>query len=568
MSLRIIATILSLSLLSACQNIATPITPRLTTPTMQLTNATAWTPQSVVVLRGRVVTMDDAGTVLENGGVIIRNGVIDAVLPSGDDLFIPQGDYLRVADIYKASPIIIETRGVIYPGLIDLHNHPEYAIYPPMPIPRIYKDRYEWRNYDDDYTKRITYPNTVLTNDIYYGLGSEVGRFGEMQALVGGTTTLQGSRTFAAYSKNECLARNIENSAVTNQKAFSRVDIGRDAAEWAAMQAEKTKGSMVILLAEGASARMADELRYLKNSGLLGPELIAVHGVGLRPQDLDELAKAGAKMVWSPLSNFMLYGKTANIDAARKAGVPLSIGPDWAPSGSKNSLGELKVVDLVNKNAINNKFTDRELIEMVTRNPAQALNWGAKLGQIKAGMLADLLIVDDANADVYRNLIETTEEAVRLVMVRGEPLYGDAGTVQTLRPQAEKLTLFGGLRDKAMQAQCAGTDLPNVSVAEINAHLNTALQFAPEYSAKKIPAEQINKDLLVCGQTKPADPPTPDDAKRALACRFGLPFEPTRLSPLTVHDDPEFFQRVLAIKHMPAYLQTITRYYRVPKLLQ
>ena len=568
MSLRIIATILSLSLLSACQNIATPITPRLTTPTMQLTNATAWTPQSVVVLRGRVVTMDDAGTVLENGGVIIRNGVIDAVLPSGDALFIPQGDYLRVADIYKASPIIIETRGVIYPGLIDLHNHPEYAIYPPMPIPRIYKDRYEWRNYDDDYTKRITYPNTVLTNDIYYGLGSEVGRFGEMQALVGGTTTLQGSRTFAAYSKNECLARNIENSAVTNQKAFSRVDIGRDAAEWAAMQAEKTKGSMVIHLAEGASARMADELRYLKNSGLLGPELIAVHGVGLRPQDLDELAKAGAKMVWSPLSNFMLYGKTANIDAARKAGVPLSIGPDWAPSGSKNSLGELKVVDLVNKNAINNKFTDRELIEMVTRNPAQALNWGAKLGQIKAGMLADLLIVDDANADVYRNLIETTEEAVRLVMVRGEPLYGDAGTVQTLRPQAEKLTLFGGLRDKAMQAQCAGTDLPNVSVAEINAHLNTALQFAPEYSAKKIPAEQISKDLLVCGQTKPADPPTPDDAKRALACRFGLPFEPTRLSPLTVHDDPEFFQRVLAIKHMPAYLQTITRYYRVPKLLQ
>ncbi len=575
MTLKNIAALTTVALLSACVNHALPpsavpaprhnialpaiTTPRLVTPAMQLSNASAWMPQSVVVLRGRVVTMDDAGTVLENGGVVLRNGVIDKVLPAGDALF---------SDIYNALPIIIETRGVIYPGLIDLHNHPEYAIYPPMPIPRIYKDRYEWRNYDDDYTKRITYPNTVLTNDIYYGLGSEVGRFGEMQALVGGTTTLQGSRTFAAYSKNECLARNIENSVVTNQKAFSRVDIGRDAAEWAAMQAEKTKGNMVIHLAEGASARMADELRYLKNSGLLGPELIAVHGVGLRPQDLDELAKAGAKMVWSPLSNFMLYGKTANIDAARKAGVPLSIGPDWAPSGSKNSLGELKIADLVNKNAIYAKFTDRQLIEMVTRNPAQALNWGAKLGQIKAGMLADLLIVDDANADVYRNLIETTEEAVRLVMVRGEPIYGDAIALQTLRPQAERLALFGGLRDKALQAQCAGTDLPNVSVAEIQVRLNTALQFAPEYSAKKIPAEQMIKDLLVCGQAKPADPPLPDDAKRALACRFGLPFEPTRLSPLTVHDDPEFFQRILAIKHMPAYLQPITQYYRAPKLLQ
>lgn len=589
MNQRTLAVLISASFLSACANnlrtdpttnpIAPPslvaniqartaviTSPRLVTPAMQLTNATPWTPQSVVVLRGRVVTMDDAGTVLENGGVVIRNGVIDAVLLTGDPL-LRAGDALFL-DVYKAYPIIIETRGVIYPGIIDLHNHPEYAIYPPMPIPRVYKDRYEWRNYDDDYTKRITYPNTVMTNDIYYGLGSEVGRFGEMQALVGGTTTLQGSRTFAAYSKNECLARNIENSAVTNQKAFSRVDIGRDASEWAAMQAEKNKGSMVIHLAEGASARMADELRYVKNSGLLGPELIAVHGVGLRPQDLEELAQAGAKMVWSPLSNFMLYGKTANIDAARKAGVPLSIGPDWAPSGSKNSLGELKVADLVNKNAISNKFTDRQLIEMVTRNPAQALNWGSKLGQIKAGMLADLLIVDDANADVYRNLIETTEEAVRLVMVRGEPLYGDSAVMQALRPQAEKLNLFGGLRDKAIHAQCAGTDLPSVSVADIQTRLNTALQFAPEYSAKKIPAEQIIKDLLVCGQAKPADPPSADDAKRALACRFGLPFEPTRLSPLTVHDDPEFFERVLAIKHMPVYLQPITRYYQAPKLVQ
>ena len=580
------ASVLSVLLLGACANQTPPpsaptlnvAAPKITRarptpPAMQIKNGVEWTANSVVVLRGRVVTMDDAGTVLENGAVVIRNGLIDAVLAAEDALKLGIFSDTNGANIV---PIIIETKGVIYPGMIDLHNHPEYAIYPPMPIKRAYKDRYEWRNYDDDYTKRITYPNTVLTSDIYYGLGSEVGRFGELQALIGGTTTLQGSRTFAAYSKNECLARNIENSAVTSQKAFSRVDIGRDAAEWAAMQAEKAKGPMVIHLAEGASARMADELRYVKNSGLLGPELIAVHGVGLRPQDLDELAKAGAKMVWSPLSNFMLYAKTANIDAARKAGVPLSIGPDWAPSGSKNSLGELKVVDLVNKNALNNKFSDRALIEMVTRNPAQALNWGGKLGQIKAGMLADLMVMDDANAsdeaglpsNVYRNLIEATEEAVRLVMVRGEPIYGDSAALQALRPQAEILNIFNGLRNKAVAAQCPNAGVPALSVSDMQSRIQAALKFEPEYSAKKIPAEQIIKDLLLCGLAKPADPPTADDAKRALSCRFGLPFEATRLSPLTVHDDPEFFARVLAIPHMPAYLQAITRYYRAPKLLQ
>jgi 5-methylthioadenosine/S-adenosylhomocysteine deaminase len=250
-NLVVLPLLLAASLLTACVNMPVPVVtalatptigisptapvitrPRLLTPAMEVSNTSAWTPQSIVILRGRVVTMDDAGSVIEDGRVVIRNGIIESVLTAGDAM---------PTDLTKAPPIMIETRGVIYPGLIDLHNHPEYAIYPPMPIPRAYKDRYEWRNYDDDYTKRITYPNTVMTSDSYYGLGSEVGRYGEMQALVGGTTTLQGSRTFAAYSKNECLARNIENSAVTNQKAFSRVDIGRDAAEWAAMQNEKLK---------------------------------------------------------------------------------------------------------------------------------------------------------------------------------------------------------------------------------------------------------------------------------------------------------------------------------------
>ena len=89
--------------------------------------------------------------------------------------------------------------------------------------------------------------------------------------------------------------------------------------------------------------------KCFSKSGLVGPELIAIHGVGLTEAQFKDMAARGAKLVWSPLSNFLLYGKTANVAAARAAGVSISLAPDWAPSGSKSVLGELKVADLVNR---------------------------------------------------------------------------------------------------------------------------------------------------------------------------------------------------------------------------
>jgi 5-methylthioadenosine/S-adenosylhomocysteine deaminase len=284
---------------------------------------TPWNTDTGIVLVGKVVTMNDAGDVLPNAHVWLAGGKIKAIARAGEAL--PDGA--------RDAPVV-DSKGVIYPGIIDLHNHPEYAIYPLMPIHRKYRDRYEWRWYDDVYNKRITFPQELLTRPYYLDLGLEIGRYGEYKALAGGTTSLQGGRTNLAYSKEECLVRNIENSTVEPRVAASRVDIGRSSREWAAMQTERSKGPLVVHLAEGPSPRMAFEFNNIKDSNLLGPELIAIHGVGLTEPQLKEMAAAGAKLVWSPLSNFMLYGQTANVEAARRAGLNISLAPDWAPSGS------------------------------------------------------------------------------------------------------------------------------------------------------------------------------------------------------------------------------------------
>jgi len=514
-----------------------------------------WNADTGVVLVGKVVTLNDAGDVLPHARVWLAGGKIMAIARDGEAL----------PDAARDAPVV-DSKGVIYPGIIDLHNHPEYAIYPLMPIGRKYRDRYEWRWYDDVYNKRITYPQEVLTRPYYLDLGMEIGRYGEYKALAGGTTSLQGGRTNLAYSKEECLVRNIENSPVESRVAASRVDIGRSAKEWAAMQTERSKGPLVVHLAEGPSPRMATEFNAIKDSNLLGPELIAIHGVGLTEPQLVEMAGVGAKLVWSPLSNFMLYGKTANVEAAKRAGLSISLAPDWAPSGSKSSLGELKVADLVNKHALHGLFSDRDLVEMVTRKPAAAMGWSQRLGQIAEGYLADVLVVDDRHADPYRNLINTIEDNIQLVAVRGEPLYGDKALLQLARGTADDsettATFNKGKRSKAMTPNCPGTALAPLSVAETRSRIQQGLKFDAAQLAAKLTPEQLAKDFAQCSLPAPTGAATPAEAKRLLACRFGLPFEKTRLSPLTTNEDPAFFSQLMRNPNLPKYLRALPAYYR------
>src|SRR5262249_27237526 len=73
------------------------------------------------------------------------------------------------------------------------------------------------------------------------------------------------------------------------------------------------------------------------------PALAGIHCSALRPEDFDLLRANGGALVWSPLSNLLLYGDTAKVKDAAARGVLIGVGADWSPSGSKNLLGEMKV---------------------------------------------------------------------------------------------------------------------------------------------------------------------------------------------------------------------------------
>jgi hypothetical protein len=99
------------------------------------------------------------------------------------------------------------------------------------------------------------------------------------------------------------------------------------------------------------------------------------------------------------------------------------------------------------------------LVEMVTTNPAKTLRWTPYVGSIEAGKRADLVVITKPNHlsleelpdSPYRNLIDATEQDVRLVMVNGVALAGDVAVMSALKPgDYEVVTSAGGCFKKAI----------------------------------------------------------------------------------------------------------------------
>jgi hypothetical protein len=83
---------------------------------------------------------------------------------------------------------------------------------------------------------------------------------------------------------------------------------------------------------------------------------------------------------------------------------------------------------------------DRELVAMVTRNPALTLRWTRYVGSVTSGKFADLTVITPPPGpprrrpgSVYRSLIDATDRDVRLTLVGGDPLVGDVRLMQTLK---------------------------------------------------------------------------------------------------------------------------------------
>ncbi|HEY1955852.1 MAG TPA: amidohydrolase family protein [Polyangiaceae bacterium] len=359
-----------------------------------------------------------------HGTVILPAGPEDAyVVVSGEKIIAVATDPASVPSGAK----IIETGGVIAPGFVDLHNHVAYDFIPFWNSGKRWQNRYQWAR-AAAYSTAVKVPYNDVKNAKHE---CEAVKYGEFRALVGGTTSIEGSEDLTC---TRSWARNIEfenfcsdhvREYVLPVTALKQTDADTLNAQFASGQTT----AYIVHLAEGIDDSSRAEFDYMDQIGLIKPQLVAIHGTALTVDQLNRMGQVGAKLVWSPLSNLALYGQTTNIPAAVAAGITISIAPDWSPSGSANVLGELKVADRVNRERYGSLLSDAELVQMVTSNPAKSIGMQDKIGTIAEGLYADLVVVRGDVSNPYRAIIDAQPADVLLTTVSGQAFYGSSDIV-------------------------------------------------------------------------------------------------------------------------------------------
>jgi 5-methylthioadenosine/S-adenosylhomocysteine deaminase len=369
----------------------------------------------MLALAGKIVTFDPDLPVVGKGVLYVGDDGLIAAVRKHDEA--PPQEFAAVKPI--------DCGGVLYPGLIDLHSHVLYNLRTLWAPSRTdpYTSHNQWPD-ADTYSQEITAPARVWSKS---PAAKEVLAYAEVKAVVGGTTAIQGapgtSQPYEGF-----LVRNVDNETFGTGKDLvsqSALTLDLDELKKRAKKMD-TGGTFVYHLAEGSrsSSTLLNEFRDVSEAHCLKKRLVAIHATALAKSEFERWSTHAGSVVWSPFSNLWLYRTTTDVVTAHKAGLRICIGSDWAPSGSKNVLGELKVADLWNRAHFASSFSDQELCEMVTSNPADALEWTGRTGRLKPGLQADVLVVDDEVSDPYRNLIGSIERNVRLVLVGGKSRYG------------------------------------------------------------------------------------------------------------------------------------------------
>jgi len=184
----------------------------------------------------------------------------------------------------------------------------------------------------------------------------------------------------------------------------------------------------------------------LAAQGLLGPDLLAIHGNLIGNPELERMAIAGMPLCFTPTAD--TQGTPA--DVVRRAverGVDVVFGCDIPCTVASNTLGELRVMFNVQgylDGAMERSFssvlgrrppvrpglpllTPRRLVEAATITAARVLGLGDRIGSLTPGKRADIVliakgpfgdsVVDDACAHV---VLQTSPRDIDTVLVDGK----------------------------------------------------------------------------------------------------------------------------------------------------
>ena len=400
-------------------------------------------PEPFLIRARWVVPVEPAGAVLDDHVVAVRDGLIEAVLP------------LEAARARYPERAITELRQhVLVPGLVNAHTHAAMALMrglaDDLPLLRWLQQHIwpvEMRHVSPQFVRDGTLlacaemlrGGTTCFNDMYFypeaalesvlesgmraSLGMIVVEFASSYASDPDDYFEKGLALRDRWRDHPqlsfCLAPHAPYTV--SDATFRRVArLVGEVDVPVHIHLHETGEEIERSLAEHG-ARPIERLRRL---GLLGPGLIAVHGVHLTDEEIVLLARHGSSVVHCPSSNLKLASGFAPVARLMAAGVNVAFGTDGAASNNRlDVMQEMRLAALLAKAVARDAqaLPAHAALRAATLGGARALGLEARIGSIAPGKCADLTAVRLAGPE----LIPCYDPVSHLVYAAGREQVSD-----------------------------------------------------------------------------------------------------------------------------------------------
>lgn len=369
---------------------------------------------SVLVKNVTAITMNDAGEIHERANIRIEGQRITYVGPADSDPDAGVG----------AETVVDGADRVALPGFVNAHTHAAMVLL---------------RGYADDmalepWLEEMIWPTEarLVADDVYWGtmlaavemLKSGTTTFCDMYHYFESTTrAMMDSGIRAAPSgvilgflpePEKRMQRAFDFCREWNGAADGRIKVmlaphalytcGRPIMEKFVAAASDLGVKLHTHLAETETEVLRVREEYgmhpvdaMNDIGMFDVGLVAAHCVYVTDEHIDIFREKNVGVAHNPTSNLKLASGVAPVQKMLERGVPVAIATDGAASNNNlDMLEEMRLTALIHKEDSRDPtaVSAHTALAMATRNGARALGLENEVGQLQAGMKADIVLFD------------------------------------------------------------------------------------------------------------------------------------------------------------------------------
>jgi 5-methylthioadenosine/S-adenosylhomocysteine deaminase len=369
--------------------------------------------ECTVVTGATIVTCDGDMSVIDDGAMVVRDGLIAAVGPRAS-VSVPEG----------ARQIAVHNR-ILMPGLVNMHCHAGDSLFrglvEDLPLE-------PWLQTVWKAERAILTPDTcrigaalgfaelalsgvTTVMDMFWHIDETVAASREigLRVATGGIffdgAGMDGKDTGdrRASAENFCRRHAGNPFVFTGVMPHGTYTVGPASLLEAAAVARAHDGFFSTHAAETRAEQRTVEDRYgarvihhLDRLGLLGPRTVLAHCVHVDESEIALLASSGTHVVHNPMSNLKLASGFAPVPAMLAAGVRVTLGTDGAISGNDLDMWlAMRLAATLHKAATGDAgaVSTGEVLRMATINGARALGAADRIGSIEPGKSADFILL-------------------------------------------------------------------------------------------------------------------------------------------------------------------------------